>query len=192
MEQPEGKELLKGFHFNSIIDWSKLPTEQNALVQEKLQVIKVKKKTLVYSMHDAPRGVYLIRKGKIKIDQVSYDGSTQILFIYTVGEAFGFRPLLGKEPHPVNAIALEDCELGFLPGADFLELLHTSITLSNMLLESLSHEFTVLVNRIHLFAQRGVKERLSFALLVLNEKYRNPTVAETEVEIKINRTDLAN
>ena len=194
MDKPfeEFQQSLKGFHFNSVIAWSKLTQPEKDFVKEKTQVLKIKKKQVLYNMYDNPRGVYVIKKGKIKIEQVSYDGSTQILFVYATGEAFGFRPLLSKELHPVNAVALEDCELEFIAAEHFLEMLRTSLTLSNLLLESLSHEFTVLINRINLFAQRGIKERLAFALLVLNEKYRQSNDLTVASEIKINRTDLAN
>ncbi len=194
MEQlnSSAEQSLSGYHFNSVIDWKELPIAEQEFVKDAIRVLKFKKKAVIYSMRENPRGVYIIRKGKIKIEQVSYDGSVQILFVYAESEAFGFRPLLSNELHPVNAVALEDCELEFIAADSFLQLLRTSVTLSNLLLQSLSHEFTVLVNRINLFAQRGIKERLAFALLVLNEKYRQPADTDVAPEIKISRTDLAN
>lgn len=57
---------------------------------------------------------------------------------------------------------------------------------------SLSHEFTVLTNRLNVFAQRGIKERLALALLILNEKFRTAENKDGISEIKMNRTDLAN
>ncbi len=192
--QPEERieNLLDGFRFKLVMDWSLLGNADKEFIAGKLTTFKLKKKGLLYSMNEKPKGVYLIRRGKIKVEQISYDGSVQILFIYTVGEVFGFRPLLSNELHPVSAIALEDCELDFIPAQDFLTLLKQSVNLSNLLLAGLSHEFTVMVNRINLFAQRGIKERLAFALLVLNEKYKHPNALMPEAEIKISRTDLAN
>ncbi len=183
---------LRGFHFKSVIDLAKLSMEERGFIQGKSLQLKLKKKAVLYWAHDKPKGVYFLKKGKIKIEQISYDGSVQVLFIYCAGEAFGFRPIIGQELQPVNAVALEDCELDFLPAVDFLALLKSSVKLSNLLLVGLSHEFTVLINRINLFAQRGIKERLAFALLVLNEKYKYSNSLVPEADIKINRTDLAN
>jgi CRP-like cAMP-binding protein len=55
----------------------------------------------------------------------------------------------------------------------------------------MSHEFTILVNRINIFAQRGIKERLALFLLILNETYKHPGQFAEEAEITLNRNDLA-
>ncbi|MBS1685415.1 MAG: Crp/Fnr family transcriptional regulator [Bacteroidetes bacterium] len=191
-EQEKIKSALDGFRLNAVLDLEELSDDDRQYIRERSTTIRVRRKQIIYSMHEKPKGMYLVRSGKIRIEQVNYDGSAQILFIYTTGEAFGYRPLLSRELHPVNAIAMEDSELDFISASDFLELLHRSVALSNMLLTSLSSEFTVLVNRINLFAQRGIKERLAFALLLLNEKYHHPNAILPESDIRLSRIDLAN
>ncbi len=78
----------------------------------------------------------------------------------------------------------------FIERKNFINLIVKSVSISNQLLISLSREFTVLTNRITLFAQRGIKERFAIVLLILNEKYKSDK--ESISEITLSRTDLAN
>lgn len=186
------KDALKDFHFYSGIGLELLPKKARIELENASKIIKLKKKQILYKKNDSPKGVYILLKGKIKIYQLNYDGSIQILFIYTQGESFGYRPILSEGKHPVSSAAIEDCELLFVEKAQFLKILSNSVELSNQLLKSVNHEFTVLVNRFTVFAQRGIKERLALSLLLLNEKFKLPNQITDEAEIKINRTDLAN
>jgi CRP-like cAMP-binding protein len=183
---------LKRFHFNSGIQPDSLSEEDRSFLIKNIKVITLKKKKVLFRQGTFPNGIYWIRKGKVKVFQLNYDGSIQILFIYAEGELFGYRPILCNEYQPVSVAALEDCELGFISRNDFLDLLQESHSLSNQLLTSLSHEFTVLTNRLNVFAQRGIRERLALALLILNEKFRVPGSDQEVSEIHMTRTDLAN
>jgi CRP-like cAMP-binding protein len=183
---------IERFHFHSGIDFDKLPPEDQEFINSKIKIVKLKKKQVLYRQGNNPAGIYIIKKGRVKVYQLNYDGSIQILFIYTIGEIFGYRPIISHEVQPVSVAALEDCEFYFLPKTEFLTLLENSSALSKQLLISLSHEFTVLTNRINVFAQRGIKERLALALLILNHKFKMSDDHDGLVEIKLNRTDLAN
>jgi CRP-like cAMP-binding protein len=69
--------------------------------------------------------------------------------------------------------------------------LRQSSILSEIILEAISHDLAVLTNRIHAFAQRGIRERLALFLLILNETYRKPEQEQDASNIQMNRNDLA-
>lgn len=186
------KRALNRFHFYSGIRIDSLPENELEIFNKHAKKINLKKKKVLFRQGSYPNGVYILKSGKLKVYQLNYDGSIQILFIYAAGEVFGYRPILSNEYQPVSIAALEDCELLFIERKFFLELLQKSLTLSNQLLVSLSHEFTVLTNRINVFAQRGIKERFALALLILNEKYKSESDMDGFAEIKLARTDLSN
>jgi CRP-like cAMP-binding protein len=183
---------LNRFRFYSGIGWNFLSNHVKETLERNAKSIQLPKKKVLFRQGSTPRGIYILRSGKLKVYQTNYDGSIQILFIYSADELFGYRPLLSDELQPVSVAALEDCELMFIEKEVFLDLLKHSHTLNNQLLVSLCHEFTVLINRMNVFAQRGIKERLALALLLLNEKYASPNDKEGVAEIIITRTDLAN
>ncbi len=186
------QKALNRFHFHSGFVLNNLPKHELDIILTNLKTIKLKKKQVLYRQGNNPNGIYIIKKGKVKVYQLNYDGSIQILFIYTVGEIFGYRPIISDETQAVSVAALEDCELLFLHRSTFMKVLSMSAALSNQLLISLSHEFTVLTNRMNVFAQRGIKERLSLALLILNEKFKTGNEDQSISEISLTRTDLAN
>jgi CRP-like cAMP-binding protein len=182
---------VKKYHFTSSIHFDTFSEEERKTFFEKTQLIKLKKKEVLFEQDTYSRGVYIVKSGKIKVHQINFDGSNQILFVYSAGDLFGYRNLITSERNNVWATALEPSEIELVPADTFLYLLKTSNTLNQQLLRAVSDEFTILTNRINIFAQRGIKERLSLALLILNKKY---TGAETNgyfSEITLSRKDLA-
>jgi CRP-like cAMP-binding protein len=139
-----------------------------------------------------PKGVYILRKGKIKIYQSNKFGNEQIVYIYKKGEVIGYRPIISDEFHPVSAAAIDDCIISFIPRNYFVSVLKESPILSNRLLMNLSHEFTVWTNKLSIFARQPVKERLALGLLILNEKYRHHGEKNSYSSINLSRIDLAN
>lgn len=182
---------LNYFHFYSGMRLDSIPEKERTELEAEAKTLSVTRKTTLYTEGEAPKGVYVLLSGKIKVSQLNVDGTVQIFFIYSAGDLFGHRPVLCDGKHPVTAVALEDCQVLFIEKEHFLTVLGNSPRLSTIFLQSVSHEFTVLVNRINIFAQRSIKERLAYFLLILNDKYKLPGQISDEAEIKVNRSDLA-
>jgi CRP-like cAMP-binding protein len=178
------------YHFKkqSILD--NLPFDDLQLLQENLVQIELKKGNILFKEKSYSKGMYILKKGKIKIYKTNSQGQTYIVYIYAKDELLSYRALLCNEPHPVSAEALEDCMLFFIPKNILLQALQTSPVLSNLLLTNLSHEFAVWINTISFFAQQPVKEKVALALLILNEKYKKKNVDVST--INLSRNDLAN
>lgn len=179
---------LEKFYFANDRLFESIPIHDRLRLEEGIAKRKIKAGKVIYRENAAPKGVYILKKGKVKIYQTSQDGRKQIMYIYTKGEVFGYRPILCNEMHPVTAAALEECHYDFIPRDFFLECLRESNELSRLLLVSLSHEFSVWVNNISVFAQYPVRSRVALGLLVLREKYK---VKGKGGEINLSRVDLA-
>ncbi len=175
------------FSSESILD--ALPAKDRMLFEGHLRLKRVPKGRTLFEEGSRPRAVFILKRGRVKIFQRNPDGGEQIVYIYSSGEMFGYRPLLSSDLHPATATTIEECGIYFLSDRAFLELLGRSSALSNLLLKNLSHEFTVLVNRIANFSQRSAKERIALALLIVNETYRKPGISTPE--IGLSRADLA-
>lgn len=177
------------YFFSSEPIFDQLPRQDYDLFDGHLRLKKVPKGRTLFEEGSKPRMVFILKRGKVKIFQQTADGAEQIVYIYSAGEMFGYRPLLSNEPHPTSAQTLEECGIYFLSDQVFMNVLSRSPALSNLLLKNLSHEFSVLVNRIATFSQRSAKERIALCLLIVNEKYRKKAAALPE--ITISRADLA-
>ena len=71
----------------------------------------------------APRGVYMICGGRVKLSTTSRDGKTLILRIAQQGEVLGLHATVSGKPYELTAEALQPCQLDFIRRDDFLRFL---------------------------------------------------------------------
>lgn len=67
--------------------------------------------------------VYLIRKGRVQVSLVSAHGREVILRDMGEGRIFGEIAAIDHRPRSASVIALEDCQLAHLRGAEFIDFL---------------------------------------------------------------------
>lgn len=182
---------IEKYHLKSTSFFDFLSIEDAVYVKSKLVRMAFAKGEPLFNEESYSKGVYMIRKGKVKIFQTNSDGKSSIVYIYKKGDYFGYRPLLADEPNPVSALAMEPVVVSFIPRDVFSTVLSTSSQLPRKLLEVLSKEFSVWINKLTVFSQYGVKERVALSLLILNRVYQRSDDSEKTVVISIYRDDFA-
>jgi CRP/FNR family transcriptional regulator len=93
--------------------------------------------------------------------------------------------MFSGEPYKVSASTLEECNICFIGKEDFLNMIDTNVTLRNGIMKELSKELGDRAIFITNMAQKSVRERLAFALLILGDIYG-------EEQINLTREDMAN
>src|SRR5215831_605467 len=93
-------EFLRRYLFFSEINWDSLPPTELELIRKNKSIINLRRNEVLYEDGTSPKGVYQVVKGKIKLFIRMSEGVEQIVFLYTQGEAFGFRPLIAGEKQP--------------------------------------------------------------------------------------------
>jgi len=184
-------EFLKKYLYFSEIDWGSLRPEHSLLIERSKSIINLRRNEILFDDNTSPKGVYMVAKGMIKLYIRMPDGVEQIVFLYTPGEAFGFKPLISGEKHPAVAAALEPTQVEFIPAEPFLSVLECSEVLSQALLRMLCHEFTIWINRIAFNSQKDVKQKMALVLLVLNEKFITQQSLVRTSSIHVSKTELA-
>jgi CRP-like cAMP-binding protein len=177
--------------FYSEIDWEKLPPSELKLIEHNKSLINLRRNEILYDEGSLPKGVYIVKKGKLKLFLRMADGTEQIIFIYTSGECIGFRPLIAGEKQPAITSAIEPSQLEFIPAEIFIRVLENSHTLNRILLCMMSKEFNVWVSRFAFNTQKDVKQRMALALLVLNEKFKARQSLVKTSSIHLSKTELA-
>jgi CRP/FNR family transcriptional regulator len=71
----------------------------------------------------APRGMYVVCRGRIKLSTTSRDGKTLILRIAEPGEVLGLHATVSGKPYELTAEALQASQLNFVKRDDFLHFL---------------------------------------------------------------------
>ena len=71
----------------------------------------------------APRGVYMLCTGRVKLTMASPEGKTIIVRIVEAGELLGMHSAISGEPHELTAETLQPCQVDFVRRDDFSRLL---------------------------------------------------------------------
>ena len=183
---------IEKYHLKSSSFFDYLDKEEARLVKSKMLRKEYSKGEFLFKEKSFSKGVYFIRKGKVKIFQTNSEGKQSIVYIYKKGDYFGYRPILAEESHPVSAMAMDNVVVNLLPKEHFKNLLNKSSTLSAKLLTVLSKEFSVWINKMTTFTHYAVKERVALSLLILHNIYaRNDLKKNKKTSIMIGRDDFA-
>lgn len=71
----------------------------------------------------APRGVYIVCSGRVKLSTTSREGKTLILRIAQAGEVLGLHATVSGRPYELTGETLQPCQLAFVRRDDFLRFL---------------------------------------------------------------------
>lgn len=182
---------IEKYHLKSSSFFDYLSRDESAFVKKHLLRKEYRKGQLLFKENSYSKGIYIVRKGKVKIYQTNPEGKESIVYFYKKGDYFGYRPLLGNEPHPVSAAAVDNVVVSFIPRDIFLKVLLKSPRLAQKLLVSLSQEFSVWINKLTVFSQYSVRERVALSLLIIGRIYQREGTDRKHVVISLNRDDFA-
>jgi CRP/FNR family transcriptional regulator, polysaccharide utilization system transcription regulator len=144
-----------------------------------------KKNQMLFVEGSFPRGVFCVNHGKVKVYALGNEGKEQIVHIAKEGEVVGFRSMLSGDPYKLSATVLEDSNICFISSVDFLNMLDHNTGLRNAVIRELSKELSERAVFITNLAQKTVRERLAYILVILEDVYG-------EEPINLSREDLAN
>lgn len=154
-------------------------------IKTNLKTEKYKKKKILFEEGTFPRGVFCLISGKVKIFRNGDEGKAQIIHFAKKGEIIGFRAVYSEEFYNVSAETLEDSEICYLTKNQFVSIVDSNPKFKNELIKEISKELTVRAEFITKMAQKTVKERLAYAIILLTEIY-------DKEPINLSREDMAN
>lgn len=182
---------IEKYHLKSSSLFDFLSEDEAAILKGKMSRREYLKGETLFREDTLSKGIYIVRKGKVKIFQANSGGKESIVYIYKKGDFFGYRPLLADEPHPVSAVAMDHVVVSFISRELFLNLLTKSASFAKKIAVNLSKEFSVWINKMTVFSQYSVKDRVALSLLILNKVYQNSETNSKLTVIAINRDDFA-
>lgn len=136
-------------------------------------------------------GLFCINEGKIKISRNGDDGREAIIRLTKAGDIIGYKALITNERYTASAIALEDCQVCFIPKEVFLKILSSDSSLSIEIIKMLSTELGIAETKFTHLAQKPVRERLAESLLFVKETYGFEPDGKT-LNVTLSREEIAN
>jgi CRP/FNR family transcriptional regulator len=149
-----------------------------------------KKGDYIFKEGETPSGLYCISAGKIKLVKRGSNGKEQIVRLSKSGDTLGYRSLIAQDTYAASAIALEPCEVCFVPKDDFLALLSNNPELNQQVLRLLTIYLGRAERHLTHIAQQSLRERVADSLLMLHVLYGEDEIGC--IAVSMSREDLAN
>lgn len=146
------------------------------------------KRDIIYRAEDAPRYLYFLVSGKVKIYQVNKEGKEITTTLLKPGDYFAYEAIMSNVNHFDSAEALEDSELTLIPTEDFIDLLTRNREVSAKFIKLLSNNVEDKERQLLDMAYKTVRKRVADALVALYDKYNDEN---NKFSISISRDDLA-
>ncbi len=150
----------------------------------------VKKGEIIFEEGEIINGVYCIRNGICKLSKLSENGKDQIVKMVVKGQLLGQRSLITDEPSNLQAMALNDMEVCFIPKSEMISDLQSNSKFSFDVLKDMAHDLKEADNIIVNMAQKTVRQRLAETLVYIHDSFGvNP---DKTLSILLSREDFAN
>jgi len=134
---------------------------------------------VLFAEGQSPRGVFLIRRGRVKLSICGSDGRTLILRIVEAGSPLGVAAVVSGRQYEATAETQEPCEISFLRHTDLLRLMRLHGELALWVTQHISRDYASTCREIRdLMLSDSASEKLARLMvgwLDQNAKSRNPT-----------------
>ena len=135
-------------------------------------------------------GVYCIKDGVCKVSKMSDNGKNQIVNLIKRGDLIGERSLISNEVSNLNAYALNDMEVCFIPKEEIIKDLEKNPEFTMDVLKTMAISLKNADNLIVDMAQKNVKQRLAETLLHLQKRFGKDN--DGCIDINLSREDISN
>lgn len=150
----------------------------------------IKKGTVLFEEGDTINGVYCVKDGICKLSKLSENGKDQIVKMVVKGQLIGQRSLVTDESSNLQATALNDMEVCFIPKSEIVADLQKNPKFSYDMLQDMAKDLKEADDIIVNMAQKSVRQRLAETLIYIHESFgTNP---DGTLSILLSREDYAN
>lgn len=152
------------------------------LMVEKVRVtVRYKAGQVIFYSGNMPLGIFTIQGGLVKLEVTSPTGAAHTLRLVGPGGALGYRSLFAEEPYHASAIAVEDCELCFVPKTEILNIFKSHPQLAMRLLTHISKDLRMAEEKWMDQMDKGASERIAEALLFLQDHFTHQSWTRREI-----------
>ncbi len=152
------------------------------LMIEKVRVTaRFKAGQVIFYSGNMPLGIFTIQQGLVKLEVTSTTGAAHTLRLVGPGGTLGYRSLFADEPYHASAIAVEDCELCFVPKAEILNIFKSHPHLAMKLLAHISKDLRMAEEKWMDQMDKGASERIAEAILFLQDHFTHQNWTRREI-----------
>lgn len=121
---------------------------------------------ILFAEGEAPRGVFIVRRGRVKLSVCARDGRTLILRLAGPGEAMGVASTVTGRDYEVTAEMQEFSEVTFIRRGDLLQAMRTHGELALWVTQQISYDYNSTCREIrNLMLSGSASEKLARLLI---------------------------
>ena len=150
------------------------------------------KNNLIFTEGDKYIGFYIVLKGKVKVFKLAPSGKESVIHIVRPFDTFAEMPLFeGLIGYPVNAEALEDSTLFFIPSNEFINFICNNPGISMKMMGGMAKKLHLLTKRIESLTLTDLPNRLAKYLIDEQNKTHKVILARPFVLLSVPKATLA-
>ncbi|MFZ3342392.1 MAG: Crp/Fnr family transcriptional regulator [Terriglobales bacterium] len=140
----------------------------------------------------APRGIFILCKGRIKLSVSASDGKTFILKITEDEEVLGLSATISGKPYELTAETLAPSQLNFVKREDFLRFLKDNSEACFRVAEQLSEKYNVACHEVRaLGLSHSAAEKLAKLLMDCSSKNGEAHKQEPRLKLSLTHEEIA-
>ncbi len=169
-----------------------IPIAQLDEVAKDCSIVSVKAQEHAFLEGEPCRGIWVIARGRVRLYHADAQGRQQVVSFRGPNYPLELAPALDGRPHTANALAMEDCELVFMPRAAMsLLAVKFPITIRNTL-DQLCLEVRQRDIAVAIASLRDARGRVGCTILQMARQYGVQTQCGTiNIEYRLTRQDIA-
>ncbi len=134
----------------------------------------------------------VLNEGSAKAYKLTPDGREQILYVFSQGDFFGERNLLGGRTSAYTVEALEPVRTCTFGREEFYDLLRSNPDIAIKVIEELEKRMERMENAVQSMGVRSLDSRIGGLLLDFAEKYGDETPEGVLIRLPLSREGMAN
>ena len=140
----------------------------------------------------APRGIFVLCKGRVKLSICASDGKTLIVKIAEPGEVLGLSASVSGKAYELTAETLDPCQVNFIKREDFLRFLRDHSEACFKVAEQLSEKYNNACHEVRaLGLSHSAGEKLANLLLEWSSKNGEATKQEPRLKLALTHEEIA-
>jgi CRP/FNR family transcriptional regulator, cyclic AMP receptor protein len=169
-----------------------LPTTALQAFEQMKYATAYPKGAVLFVEGQAPRGIFVLCKGRVKLSICSTDGKTLILKIAEAGEVLGLSATLSGKPYELTAETIDPCQINFVKREDFMRFLRDHSEACLRVAEQLSDKYNAACREIRsLGLSHSAAEKLAKLLLEWTNKNGEASKTEPRVKLALTHEEIA-